>query len=272
MKVLLSLCITILIHLNSFAQEVPKPHRNLKNRSILNNCIFRPNESTKCKMEDVLELEPYYFEDMAICGENPDEYKLIETENESKIKKELNKNNTKRLNEQSKWSWLQPQKKDLVILAELIGCLDKIYVQKIIAESGYRDIKTVSSFDRRREQTIRHEIDISYKLGFKYTTILFRPVDHFWIKKFHSIRHHKNDIVWISTYFENIKPINSIKYESKECWIDCKNKEYQYLSDIWPENGYGFTTPGYHEWKQIIPEKNKQVYRLFKGFCNYQGE
>ncbi len=102
----------------------------------------------------------------------------------------------------------------------------------------------------------------------KYYTIQIRPVDMMWINKFNSKEHPKDSIIWISTYFENLKPVNSVKFESKEYWIDCLSGEYQYLSDIWTDNGKGFTTPDYYVWKKLQQKDNDIVNRLFNGFCN----
>jgi hypothetical protein len=232
------------------------------------NALWRPGETTKYKLTNAAELEPVYMEDMAICGEDPAKYTVSTTPEEVLRKRQLNKDDLRRAREQEKWALLQPTKKDLVILAELFGCVSGKDVRATVAESGYGEMTIANPLNIRRDRAIRDEFNKAAQKRIRYTAILFRPVDRMWRRNNPPEAHSSQNIVWITTNYQVLTPRkDGMKYGSREYWIDCSTKEYQYLSDMWPETGGGVTTPGYLRWQQVTPDSNETAYRFWVGFC-----
>lgn len=228
---------------------------------VFDDCIWRPDAATLYRLRQVKELRPVYMEDMSICGENPSEYRLIQSAEDAQRKKRLISKNTRYLMEQDKWSWLHPTKKDLVLLAESFKEFTQDDVEKVLLESGYTEFNIRNPTNLKREKTMRREIFLGRQSGILYTSILLRRPDEYWVKDHHSKDHDKNDVIWVTFHGRIISrepQENGKRYWSREFWIDCRKEQYQYLSDYWDDKGKGRCTPDHRRWRKIRPKNGSK--------------
>jgi hypothetical protein len=186
------------------------------------------------------------MEDMAICGEEINNYYLLSNElPKSKIDYKLKLNETilQRKAEQSKWSWLNPDKLDLVTLSTLFGCHSNDELIKYI--------KSINSTTVNNNQLINFITNMFFSdKDYNYVFIQIRKVEDDW-RKLNNIQTNAQ-ILWITTYYKNRDIIGS-----QEFWIDVNKKQYQYLSDYWNAKWEGRTTPGFKKWIVISDKKTK---------------
>ena len=225
------------------------------------NCIWRIGGEMWCKDKDISEIEPVYYEDMAVCGEPMSQYRLMSSRSDSEYKERLNKAVPARRAELKKWAWLKPTKKDLALISELLGCHRGSEIDAVLTESGYVSRKPTTQFERTTTRLVLNEYELHKER--KYTSFVVRPVNRFFLEKNQGDTMISNKIVWFTIDF-----VQSIYMHSEEYWINCSTPGVKLQSDYYDKDFNGWTLPGkYTKWDEI--SNNSFEERVLNELCPY---
>ena len=207
-------------------------------------CIYRDDGRMWCQDRDTSELMPRFEQDMAVCGERLDAYRVTQFGPGSgsilERKKLLDGREPRRAVERTKWAWLSPTVVDLALFSEGLACQDKAGVEAFLLRHGYTARQPHSQLEHAgvRLSQDYHRKELA---NAKPITLVIRSPDEAFFIKNPADRDQDRVLIWVTLHFRTASPH---KMSSKEYWIDCRARALKLQSDYWDEQFRGFTLPG----------------------------
>ncbi len=155
-------------------------------------------------------------------------------------KKLLDRNETRRAVEKTKWAWLSPTILDLALFAEALGCHDERAVEAFLSNYGFAARQPTSKLEQAGARLFQEYRLKEFDNGKVLALVIRSPNEGFFAKN-PADRVRGKMLIWLTL---NSKAASPYKLSSKEYWIDCGKPALKIQSDYWDDRLKGFTLPG----------------------------